>query len=61
MATSAFPSASVPEGLTTAQVADLLREHGPNELPSSKARSRWATGREVAREAMFLLLLACGG
>ena len=61
MATSPFAAVSAPEGLTSAQVADLLREHGPNELPSSRTRPLWATASEVVREPMFLLLLACGG
>ena len=47
-------------GLSAAAVAEGLREHGPNELPSSKSRSIWATAWDVAREPMFLLLLACG-
>ena len=61
MANVPSTSAATPEGLTSAEVADRLREHGPNELPSTKARPIWATAWDVAREPMFLLLLSCGG
>lgn len=47
-------------GLSDAEVADRLQQHGYNELPSSKSRSVFATAWEVVREPMFLLLLACG-
>src|SRR3954452_8137105 len=47
-------------GLSKAGAAERLRTHGPNELPSSKARSIWAIAWEVVREPMFLLLLAAG-
>ncbi len=47
-------------GLSEAEVAVRLRQHGFNELPSSKSRSILATAWEVVREPMFLLLLACG-
>ena len=47
-------------GLTEAEVAVRLQQHGYNELPSSKGRSILATAWDVVREPMFLLLLACG-
>lgn len=47
-------------GLSEAEVAARLQQHGYNELPSSKSRSIFATAWEVVREPMFLLLLACG-
>lgn len=47
------------EGLTSEQAASRLKQ-GANELPSSKARSFWATAWDVVREPMFLMLLACG-
>src|SRR5512141_2289457 len=47
-------------GLSEAEVALRLQQHGYNELPSSKGRSIFATAWEVVREPMFLLLLACG-
>lgn len=47
-------------GLSEAEVAVRLQQHGYNELPSSKSRSIFATAWEVVREPMFLLLLACG-
>lgn len=49
-----------PSGLTEAEVALRLQQHGYNELPSSKSRSIFATAWDVVREPMFLLLLACG-
>lgn len=47
-------------GLSDSDVSLRLRQHGYNELPSSKSRSIFATAWEVVREPMFLLLLACG-
>lgn len=49
-----------PSGLSEAEVAARLKQHGYNELPSSKGRSIFATAWDVVREPMFLLLLACG-
>ena len=48
-------------GMTDDEAARKLATDGPNELPSSKARTIWAIAGEVAREPMFLLLLAAGG
>src|SRR5476651_1464932 len=47
-------------GLSEAEVALRLQQHGYNELPSSKGRNIFATAWDVVREPMFLLLLACG-
>ena len=47
-------------GLSEAEVASRLKQHGYNELPSSKGRNIFATAWQVVREPMFLLLLACG-
>ena len=49
-----------PSGLSEAEAARRLQQHGYNELPSSKGRSILATAWDVVREPMFLLLLACG-
>ncbi|MEI8375265.1 MAG: cation-translocating P-type ATPase [Planctomycetota bacterium] len=49
-----------PSGLSEAEVAGRLKQHGYNELPSSKGRNIFATAWDVVREPMFLLLLACG-
>ncbi|HEX8949150.1 MAG TPA: HAD-IC family P-type ATPase, partial [Dissulfurispiraceae bacterium] len=47
-------------GLSEAEAARRLTEEGYNELPSSKPRSSLAIAFEVAREPMFLLLIAGG-
>jgi P-type Ca2+ transporter type 2C len=47
-------------GLTERQAAERLRQEGYNELPSAHARGIIAVALEVAREPMFLLLLAGG-
>jgi P-type Ca2+ transporter type 2C len=47
-------------GLSEAEVAGRLKQHGYNELPSTKGRTIFATAWDVVREPMFLLLLACG-
>jgi P-type Ca2+ transporter type 2C len=49
-----------PSGLSEAEVASRMQQHGYNDLPSSKGRSILATAWDVVREPMFLLLLACG-
>jgi P-type Ca2+ transporter type 2C len=48
-------------GLTAAEAAQRLATEGFNELPSSQPRGFFAIAVEVAREPMFLLLVACGG
>lgn len=47
-------------GLKESEAALQLQRHGYNELPSTQGRSLLATAWEVAREPMFLMLLACG-
>ena len=47
-------------GLTEEEAAKRLRQEGYNELPSAKKRSVLAIALDVAREPMFLLLVACG-
>ena len=49
-----------PPGLSAAEVSQRLQQHGYNELPSTQTRSLLATAWGVAREPMFLMLLACG-
>lgn len=48
------------KGLTEAEAAKLLRIEGYNELPTAKPRSIFAIAFSVAREPMFLLLVAGG-
>ena len=48
-------------GLTEEEAARRLASEGPNELPSGKPRGVLAVALEVAREPMFLLLVAAGG
>jgi Ca2+-transporting ATPase len=48
------------KGLSDAEATELLRIEGYNELPSAKPRSVLAMAFEVAREPMFLLLVAGG-
>ncbi|MFN8707550.1 MAG: cation-transporting P-type ATPase, partial [Planctomyces sp.] len=49
-----------PTGLSAAEATQRLQQHGYNELPSTQSRSLLATAWDVAREPMFLMLLACG-
>ncbi len=51
---------STAKGLSEAEAAKRLMQAGHNELPSTKPRSVWAIAFEVAREPMFLLLVAGG-
>ncbi|PIZ76683.1 ATPase [Candidatus Peregrinibacteria bacterium CG_4_10_14_0_2_um_filter_38_24] len=48
-------------GLTAEDVAQNLKKHGFNELPSSKKRSVFAIILEIMKEPMLSLLLVCGG
>jgi Ca2+-transporting ATPase len=50
----------VRSGLSAAEARQRLARDGPNELPVSKPRSVLRLAGEVAREPMFLLLVACG-
>lgn len=47
-------------GLTGDEVSERLKRDGYNELPASKKRSIFTIALDVAREPMFLLLVACG-
>ena len=47
-------------GLSEEEAAERLKAEGYNELPSAKRRSLFAIAFEVAREPMFLLLVAGG-
>jgi Ca2+-transporting ATPase len=47
-------------GLSTPEAEHRLRSQGYNELPSTKERGILAIAVEVAKEPMFLLLVACG-
>lgn len=47
-------------GLTEAEARRRLNEEGRNEFPSAEKRSMPAIAFEVAREPMFLMLVACG-
>ena len=47
-------------GLSEAEAARRLEVEGPNELPSSQPRGMLAIALEVAREPMFVLLVAAG-
>lgn len=48
-------------GLTSKEVAQNLKKHGYNELPSSKKRSVFAIILEILKEPMISLLVVCGG
>lgn len=47
-------------GLSEAEASARLQADGPNELPTAKARSLFASAWEVVREPMILLLLGAG-
>jgi magnesium-transporting ATPase (P-type) len=47
-------------GLTEDDASLRLQQDGPNELPTQKKRSFWAIAVDVAREPMFLMLVAAG-
>ncbi len=47
-------------GLSAEEAQARLEREGPNELPSQKQRSLLAIALEVAREPMFLMLVAAG-
>lgn len=48
------------KGLSEAEAAELLKDSGYNELPSAKPRSVLVIALDVAKEPMFLLLVAGG-
>jgi Ca2+-transporting ATPase len=50
-----------PEGLTAAEAARRLAEHGPNELARQEGPSPWALlARQFQGAMIWLLLVACG-
>jgi P-type Ca2+ transporter type 2C len=49
-----------PTGLSAQEAAARLAREGPNELPMTRRRSLLALALGVAREPMFLLLIAAG-
>jgi Ca2+-transporting ATPase len=48
-------------GLGEAEARARWQAEGPNELPAQAGRGLWTIGLEVAREPMFLMLVAAGG
>jgi P-type Ca2+ transporter type 2C len=48
------------QGLSTSKAAQLLKNYGFNELPSSQPKNVFRIALEVVKEPMFLLLLSCG-
>lgn len=48
------------EGLSSDEASRILKEDGPNELPSGRRHTILDTVFEVMKEPMFLLLLAAG-
>ncbi|HOK79800.1 MAG TPA: cation-translocating P-type ATPase [bacterium] len=47
-------------GLTDSEVQKLLKIHGYNEIPSSEHRTILNILKDIVKELMFLLLVACG-
>jgi Ca2+-transporting ATPase len=47
-------------GLSEEEAQARMQQEGPNELPTQKKRSLLTIGLDVAREPMFLLLVAAG-
>jgi len=47
-------------GLTESEVQKLLKIHGYNEIPSSEHRTIFNILKDIMKEPMFLLLVACG-
>jgi len=47
-------------GLSEREAQERLRTEGYNELPSGRRKSAFLIVFDVAREPMFLLLVACG-
>ncbi|MBP7809141.1 MAG: cation-translocating P-type ATPase [Bacteroidia bacterium] len=48
------------KGLSNIEVSEKLKQHGFNELPSSKSKNLWRIAFEVIKEPMFILLISCG-
>ncbi len=54
------PQAALSTGLSHVEARARLERDGPNELPTQKKRGPLAIAVDVAREPMFLMLLAAG-
>lgn len=48
-------------GISKEEARERLLKDGPNELPAQENRNLWVIAFEVAREPMFLMLVAAGG
>ena len=48
------------QGLTEQEARERLAQHGYNELPSTQKRTLLHMVVDVAKEPMFMLLIACG-
>lgn len=48
------------EGLSSSEAQARLVKFGLNELPSAKPKNIWGIAKEVLKEPMFMLLIACG-
>lgn len=48
------------EGISSQKAAELLEQHGFNELPAARPKNVWQIAKEVVREPMFILLMSCG-
>ena len=57
---AAIEPESLMSGLTQKEAEERLKSEGANELPTSKKRTTFDIIRDVMREPMFLLLVACG-
>ena len=55
-----MPTADPAAGLSAGEAAARLARDGFNELPTARPRNLPAIAASVAREPMFLLLIACG-
>ncbi|HRE91539.1 MAG TPA: cation-translocating P-type ATPase [Myxococcota bacterium] len=51
---------TTPDGLTPAEAASRLAEHGPNALPEGRGRSRWRMLLDQFTDFMILVLVAAG-
>lgn len=56
----AVPNINPAAGLSASEAVDRLARDGFNELPAARPRNLLAIAAGVAREPMFLLLIACG-
>lgn len=59
-ASSSFMDLGGMQGLSEQEAAERMVRDGPNELPAQKPRNVLAIALEVAREPMFLMLVAAG-